>query len=78
MYLCVDPMSDKYPELSPYNYCAQNPVILIDPNGNDMGWDDNENGKIIYDPKITNQKDLINGTYKSQTSLGITNDGYFW
>jgi len=33
-WLSVDPMSDKYPNLSPYNYCAWNPVILVDPDGN--------------------------------------------
>ena len=32
-WLSVDPMSDKYPSMSPYNYCANNPVKLIDPNG---------------------------------------------
>ncbi len=26
-------MSDKYPSLSPYAYCALNPVILVDPDG---------------------------------------------
>ena len=29
----VDPMADKYPSLSPYNYCAWNPVKLVDPDG---------------------------------------------
>lgn len=33
MWLSVDPMSDKYPSLSPYNYCAWNPVKLVDPDG---------------------------------------------
>ncbi len=32
-WLSVDPMADKYPSLSPYNYCAWNPVKLVDPNG---------------------------------------------
>ncbi len=29
----VDPMADKYPSLSPYNYCAWNPMKLVDPMG---------------------------------------------
>ena len=31
IWLSVDPMSDKYPSLSPYTYCADNPVKLVDP-----------------------------------------------
>ena len=33
LFLSVDPMSDKYPGISPYAYCAWNPVKLLDPNG---------------------------------------------
>ena len=33
IWLSVDPMSAKYPSLSPYVYCADNPVKLVDPNG---------------------------------------------
>ncbi len=33
IFLSVDPMSDKYPSLSPYAYCAWNPVKLVDPDG---------------------------------------------
>ena len=33
IWLSVDPMSDKYPGVSPYTYCANNPVKLVDPNG---------------------------------------------
>ena len=37
MWLSVDPMADKYPSLSPYAYCAWNPVKLVDPDGRE--WD---------------------------------------
>jgi RHS repeat-associated protein len=33
IWLSVDPMAAKYPSLSPYTYCADNPVKLVDPNG---------------------------------------------
>ena len=33
IWLSVDPMADKYPGLSPYTYCADNPVKLVDPDG---------------------------------------------
>ena len=36
IWLSVDPMSDKYPSLSPYVYCADNPVKLVDPNGEEF------------------------------------------
>ena len=36
VWLSVDPMSDKYPSLSPYTYCADNPVRLVDPNGEEV------------------------------------------
>ena len=35
IWLSVDPMSAKYPSLSPYVYCADNPVRLVDPDGED-------------------------------------------
>lgn len=35
-WLSVDPMSDKYPSISPYNYCMWNPVKLKDPDGREI------------------------------------------
>ena len=49
LFLSVDPMSDKYPSLSPYAYCAWSPVKLIDPNGMDTVVSINLNeGKTSY------------------------------
>ena len=34
-WLQVDPLADKYPGWSPYNYCFNNPLIVVDPDGRD-------------------------------------------
>ena len=33
MWLSVDPMWEEYAGMSPYNYCAGNPVMMVDPDG---------------------------------------------
>ncbi len=33
LWLSVDPLSDKYPGVTPYAYCANNPVMMKDPDG---------------------------------------------
>ena len=33
IWLSVDPLSDKTPFVSPYAYCINNPIKIIDPNG---------------------------------------------
>jgi len=47
IWLSVDPLSDKYPSLTPYNYCANNPVILVDPDGRDYETVVDEENKTI-------------------------------
>ena len=32
----VDPLSEKYPGVSPYAYCANNPVMFVDEEGEDL------------------------------------------
>ena len=43
-WLSVEPMSDKYPSISPYAYCAWNPLKLVDPEGEDWYEKTVENG----------------------------------
>ena len=33
MWLSVDPLADKYPNVSSYAYCSWNPIRLVDPDG---------------------------------------------
>ena len=67
-WLSVDPMSDKYPSISPYAYCAWNPLKLVDPDGKD--WYETDKGDIKW-TDCHSQKDMkisgIRGTY-----LGVT------
>ena len=60
MWLSVDPMADKYPAISPYAYCAWNPIKLVDPDGREIGDFLNENGeKIGSDGKNDGKKYLL-------------------
>ena len=45
----VDPLAAKYPGWSPYNYCADNPMKFVDPNGRDyeLVWDHEKNTLVI-------------------------------
>jgi RHS repeat-associated protein len=35
-WLSVDPLFEKYVSMSPYNYCAGNPVMMVDPDGREL------------------------------------------
>ena len=58
IWLSVDPMSAKYPSLSPYVYCANNPVKLVDPNGEDI-WEIDEEGRIVNHYKSYTKNDVF-------------------
>ena len=55
-WLSVDPMADKYPNLSPYNYCANNPMKLVDPDGRMVDWVESMGGTIYWDDNATSQE----------------------
>jgi RHS repeat-associated protein len=63
----VDPMADKYPGWSSYNYCLDNPGRYIDPDGADLGWYEDENGNKKYEPNVNSQENMntrgIEGKY---------------
>ena len=62
IWLSVDPMSDKYPSLSPYVYCADNPVKLVDPNGEEIDWVENlTSGEVIWMQDVICQENTPDG-----------------
>ncbi len=48
IWTSVDPLSDKYPSMSPFMYCAGNPVRLIDPNGMEIVITGEDGTKTTY------------------------------
>ena len=50
MWLSVDPLADKYPNISPYGYCVWNPIRLVDPDGRMVDeWDFNKTtGELVW------------------------------
>ena len=43
-------MAESYYSLSSYNYCANSPILFIDPDGQAMDWFVDADGSLYYDP----------------------------
>jgi len=85
IWLSVDPMSDKYPSMSPYNYCANNPVILVDSDGRELEPIVGLDGELLgYTkegwkgiPIVMDKKDYKDGMSKDQAlEKGTSLDEY--
>ena len=81
-WLSVDPMADKYPNISPYAYCAWNPIKLVDPDGRDV-WEIDRNGRVIdrIEDKTQDAFHIVekneNGKYQRVDNLSIRFDEFF-
>ena len=69
-WLSVDPMADKYPGLSPYAYCANNPIKLVDPNGEEIALNDDIVIKGTNNSSITLKTDAVDFTINTNTDFG--------
>ena len=61
IWLSVDPMAAKYPSLSSYVYCANNPMRLVDPDGEEFDTEIDEANQTITIHAVyyTTKKDAI-------------------
>ena len=58
-FLSLDPLAEKYPSISPYAYCAGNPVRYIDPTGKEylLLYDDTGKNRTITSMVTNHFKD---------------------
>jgi RHS repeat-associated protein len=70
-FLTVDPLAEKYYSISPYAYCAGNPVKYVDPDGRDwyrhdesgaVFWQEGNTNSVTYNDQVYRN---IGGTYSS-------------
>ena len=62
-FLSIDPMAEKYYSISPYAYCAGNPINLVDPEGMDI-WELHQDGRVCLVEK-DEKKHILYATNKN-------------
>ncbi|MCC5916619.1 MAG: RHS repeat-associated core domain-containing protein [Cryomorphaceae bacterium] len=87
-WLSVDPLAEKYPTLTPYNYVANNPVVYFDPDGRWIpGFDDDGNVTLTMEKgddfesfkaffknsTENNNEDILRCAYDSRSEDGVVN-----
>jgi hypothetical protein len=78
----IDPLAYtmKNNSYSPYCFVADNPILLVDPDGKD--WYKDNKGTMQFDPKVQSQKDLQKGqtyvgdTYQDKNKKGVVTADY--
>ena len=82
IWLSIDPLSDKYPNLTPYAYCVNNPVNMIDPDGREGivisgGEYDGDRYKYNFiEPAITRLKQLKEAEGDEPITWAVMTAGY--
>ncbi|MBR1963953.1 MAG: hypothetical protein IKA19_04595 [Muribaculaceae bacterium] len=69
-FISVDSLAGKYPSLTPYNHCANNPLSYVDPDGKVLR---DQNGNVVY---VTDQRQEL--YYHEEVSYAIVEIGYIF
>ena len=93
MWLSVDPLADKYPNITPYAYCAWNPMKLVDPDGREVDanpyfffngtthkfeiWDDNNTPDDYSDDLLLSRHNGGNNVSLKDNPKGNWEDGVY-
>ncbi|MDP3452135.1 MAG: RHS repeat-associated core domain-containing protein [Bacteroidales bacterium] len=75
----VDPLADDFPSWTPYNYCHNNPIVLIDPDGRSADWYQSESRALLWKDENKQQITVNGEQFKNVgTSASIgTGDGNY-
>ena len=80
-FMSPDPLADRYPSVSPYAYCANNPVRYIDPsgmkieiNGSEFSSQLNQNNLDEMTKHLAIGLNIVNDNGGSQIISGMIND----
>ena len=78
VWTSMDPLCEKYYSISPYAYCAGNPVMLIDPDGCDTINISNKDGKWqVENPILAEGNDVFNVTINDETKSYTFSEGKY-
>jgi len=72
-FISRDPMFEKYPSISPYAYCANNPMKFVDPTGEDIDISAIYAADKVKTEKLIASLSKITGlNLKTETNNGVT------
>ena len=76
-FISVDRYASKYPFISPYAYCAWNPIRLIDPTGDTIVIMGGNGKKVYYSPRMeySGSDGFVKQTVSALNTLNGTDEG---